>query len=777
MSIASTEADLIIEKIDQELLKLYYASQNKTEYQFFDFDQAFKVFNELVLKEGIKIEFHDCSKYSVDSEEFKNFNKIREIKLNKNPKYEYYERKMYHFFRIFCNLMFSNELINHKLVNKYNFMLDGCAVINKPLKWEEEFKVSLEYLQWEFWDYSYLIDFDEYIKQVLIRKGDPTRNNTDNENSEIKPISKPTIMSINFIDLIIKGFYDPVDGDNLSNYFFREFKNAERDHYDAKTFFDGCNKGIIGIENELNRSKDHRRIYLKERIEISKEQLLNIQNDPSGYKVKGFTGAIANMQKEITEIDSDDYVVLLISTDRYLSLLDIYYIKNAICHAHLKVVPLNNSEVLQLMNANNLKPLSKELIAKLPPDSHQLILNILAFEDRYTEMKENINNVVKERDALHIMMERVSLSRQEKLTAKVYMENEVNKHAPEERLAYIEYSKLEKEVKELHILENELASMECSYVKKDDISRELNKQLDSIESSLIDQKNEYLKNIVTLLPTPTILSATEKQNKDEVVEIIPFKGVPHSQHNKDMTRYESKFFEITENFTEKKIVPILDNFNSDLFNINQRFKNEIIENITSLSQSDREFYVNRISTRINGIIEKVFVQNEKTGETKSAIRSCFEMISRCKCDLKTFISTLVDQTIEITKESEPKKPEIIINVFCEKMPIEKPIDHFKVFTEKKSTNGAPFLTNDQFNSFIDRAFHGNLSIPKQIINRGDFKIYIQWIFHEFYSKYNNYFPSSQCTDIFINLLVDNFEGWDFENIKINFAKEPKKMPK
>lgn len=117
------------------------------------------------------------------------------------------------------------------------------------------------------------------------------------------------------------------------------------------------------------------------------------------------------------------------------------------------------------------------------------------------------------------------------------------------------------------------------------------------------------------------------------------------------------------------------------------------------------------------------------------------------------------------------------NVFCEKMPLDKPIEHFKIFTVRKSTNGEPFLTNDQYNSFIGRAFLGNQNISKQIFNRGDFKIYIQSIFYDFYAKYNNYFPSSQCSDTFINLLIDNFEGWDFKNVKINFAKKPKRMPK
>ena len=81
----------------------------------------------------------------------------------------------------------------------------------------------------------------------------------------------------------------------------------------------------------------------------------------------------------------------------------------------------------------------------------------------------------------------------------------------------------------------------------------------------------------------------------------------------------------------------MDNFKRDLFNINQRLKDEIIENITTLNQSDREFYLNRISIRINGISENANIQK---------VDSCFEMIIRCKCELNNFISKLIEPFTE-----------------------------------------------------------------------------------------------------------------------------------
>lgn len=113
------------------------------------------------------------------------------------------------------------------------------------------------------------------------------------------------------------------------------------------------------------------------------------------------------------------------------------------------------------------------------------------------------------------------------------------------------------------------------------------------------------------------------------------------------------------------------------------------------------------------------------------------------------------------------------NHFCRSMLLKVPIDHFKTFTETTSQNGKPFLTIDQLNTFIDRAFCGNTELPMQKFNqatKGE-KLKIQKVFYDFYSIGVEYFRSSKCRDNFIRLLTDNFIGWDFENVKNNFSKQ------
>jgi hypothetical protein len=129
------------------------------------------------------------------------------------------------------------------------------------------------------------------------------------------------------------------------------------------------------------------------------------------------------------------------------------------------------------------------------------------------------------------------------------------------------------------------------------------------------------------------------------------------------------------------------------------------------------------------------------------------------------------------KEQYKSEPESIhkngTNLFCNTMPLYIPKEHFKVFTETRNKTGQPFLTEVQLNTFIERAFCGNKELPIQKFNhapKGE-KFQIQKVFYDFYCKAVDYFPSSRCRDHFIRLLTDNFIGWDFKNVKSNFAKQ------
>jgi hypothetical protein len=117
-----------------------------------------------------------------------------------------------------------------------------------------------------------------------------------------------------------------------------------------------------------------------------------------------------------------------------------------------------------------------------------------------------------------------------------------------------------------------------------------------------------------------------------------------------------------------------------------------------------------------------------------------------------------------------------VNVFCKSMPLHIPKNHFKVFTEKNSKNCKPFITAEQLDAFIDRAFCGNTNLQKIRFNLDSREISaIRYVFYRFYNTYYfEYFETLQCRPAFIRLLTDNFEGWDFETVNENFNKKPKK---
>jgi|GEM_PF-2238091 len=136
--------------------------------------------------------------------------------------------------------------------------------------------------------------------------------------------------------------------------------------------------------------------------------------------------------------------------------------------------------------------------------------------------------------------------------------------------------------------------------------------------------------------------------------------------------------------------------------------------------------------------------------------------------------TKPEQVITIVKKTDTE----IINTFCNSMPLSVPMEHFKVFTlPNKKNKSIPFLSLNQFNSFIERAFHGKTELPKQTFTLAPHKekLFLVKRFYEFYSiAVKDYENTSQCQEKYIKLLTDNFTNWDYQNIKNNFGNKVKR---
>ncbi|WP_417195509.1 hypothetical protein [Bizionia sp.] len=139
----------------------------------------------------------------------------------------------------------------------------------------------------------------------------------------------------------------------------------------------------------------------------------------------------------------------------------------------------------------------------------------------------------------------------------------------------------------------------------------------------------------------------------------------------------------------------------------------------------------------------------------------------------------IDDVLELNNNIIDPKPFLTgNNVFCASMPLDIPIEHFKILTISKSKNGKPYLTKGEFEIFIQRAFLGVDNLEKLKFNqapKGE-KFKIQYLFRQFYE--NNcfeYFGTGQTQDLFIKLLTKNFTGWHFKNVKNNFKTKPKSL--
>jgi hypothetical protein len=116
------------------------------------------------------------------------------------------------------------------------------------------------------------------------------------------------------------------------------------------------------------------------------------------------------------------------------------------------------------------------------------------------------------------------------------------------------------------------------------------------------------------------------------------------------------------------------------------------------------------------------------------------------------------------------------NLFCPGMPIKIPIEHFKVFVDRKNKSGNTYLTNEEFISFIKRAFINDKSIAKITlkIGNGERGFAVKRFYEFFTMAANEYEKTNQCRDKYLRLVTDNFNNWSYAKLKNNFTNKTKK---
>ena len=109
------------------------------------------------------------------------------------------------------------------------------------------------------------------------------------------------------------------------------------------------------------------------------------------------------------------------------------------------------------------------------------------------------------------------------------------------------------------------------------------------------------------------------------------------------------------------------------------------------------------------------------------------------------------------------------NRFNKSLPMAEVVKHFKVFTERKSKNGKPFLTPEQLISFLKKGFLGKQELPKQKINYSNTEkgLVILRFYELFLLAVTNYGEKNSKSK-YINLVLNCFDNWDKKSIEAFF---------
>lgn len=114
------------------------------------------------------------------------------------------------------------------------------------------------------------------------------------------------------------------------------------------------------------------------------------------------------------------------------------------------------------------------------------------------------------------------------------------------------------------------------------------------------------------------------------------------------------------------------------------------------------------------------------------------------------------------------------NYFCDKMPLDFAYKGLKPLTSINRKNKRPFLSEEDYELFYQKAFLNDKSIEKLSLNSsGGNKGRITTFFYRFYREAveKGYTPFKGHANLYKKLIIDNFEGWTEKALKGNFKEK------
>lgn len=74
---------------------------------------------------------------------------------------------------------------------------------------------------------------------------------------------------MDYLSILLEGYLDENSRRHLDKYYFRKWKEAEKEHYTAIEFFEGCLHEIHKLENKIQQQVESRKLQLKNYIQMS----------------------------------------------------------------------------------------------------------------------------------------------------------------------------------------------------------------------------------------------------------------------------------------------------------------------------------------------------------------------------------------------------------------------------------------------------------------------------------------------------------------------------
>ena len=195
---------------------------------------------------------------------------------------------------------------------------------------------------------------------------------------------------MDYLHIVLQGYYNDNTREYLSKYFIREFKKAEKEHYEADEFFNGCLKAVHTVEKDLSQQmyEDKKGLYIA--IDEAKKRILGFDDNEGMEYDQLCERTISECKLKLKEITINDYSVNLyyLTKGKFIRHIfgdEVLYIKMAILEAQKNNMPQQLQQKENTTKNDILPPLPECFIdAKF--------WNALLLDPRLKDQYEKVDN-------------------------------------------------------------------------------------------------------------------------------------------------------------------------------------------------------------------------------------------------------------------------------------------------------------------------------------------------------------------------------------------------